>query len=62
MALDRAASGRRGEALMGRLLEAVADVGPEVVALPEADLALADSAAEADALLCWISRPQDVTR
>jgi hypothetical protein len=40
----------------------VADVGPEEVVLPEADLALADSAAAADALLCWISRRQDVIR
>ena len=47
---------------MGRLLEAVVDMGPEVVALPEADLAREDSAAAADALLCWISRLRGVIR
>ena len=49
-------------ASMDRLLEAVAAVGPEVVVLPEADLALADSAVEGDGLLCWISRRQGVIR
>jgi hypothetical protein len=47
---------------MGRLLEAVADVGREAVVLPEVDLAREDSAAAADALLCWISRRRDDIR
>ena len=47
---------------MDRLLEAAADVAREAVALPEADLAQADSAAGADGLLCWISRRRGVIR
>ena len=49
-------------ASMDRLLAVAADVGREAVALPEADLAQADSAAAADVLLCWISRRRDAIR
>ena len=48
MALDHAASERRGEGSMDHLLAVGADVDLEAVALPEAGLARADLAAGAD--------------
>ena len=46
---------------MGHPLVAV-DAGPGAVALPEAALALGDSAVAEDGRLCWISRRRGVIR